>query len=315
VGFLKKISLKSREAVLFYVLVSPFILSFVLLKIFPMVYAMYISFTNATGFNWDHLRFVNFKNYARILQDQEVLYSAGRTVLIAIVYVPLQMIAINLVALLLTRNIKGVGFFRTVYYIPSIVPAVAGGMMWLQLYNKNFGFFNQILGQFGITVNWLGYEWVTASLIFMMIWGLGTGLLISIAAIKNVPRELYEAAEIDGAKSFSQFVRITLPLITPVNLYNLLMGIIGAMQIYAQPVLITPAGVSGGSGILGVPLKPNYLYVVHIYQQIFAKQRFGYGLALIWVLFIVVVGLTLLVLRTSRNWVHYEVDQEGGGRS
>lgn len=305
-----KLSFKSKEAIIFYLCVSPFLITFFLLKLFPMAYALYLSFTNASGFNWDTLKFTGVKNYLKAFHDGEVLYSAGRTFFIALIYVPLQIFVTNMVALLLTRKLKAMGVFRTIYYIPSIIPAVASGMMWMQLYNKNFGFFNEILGVFGITVNWLGYEWVTASLIFMMLWGMGAGLLITIASIKNVPKELYEAAEIDGCRPVSRYFRITLPLITPTNLYNLLMGIIGALQIYAQPLLITPTGVSGGTGILGVPLRPNYVYVVHIYQQIFAKQRFGYGLALIWLLFIVVVGLTLIVLKTSKKWVVYEIEQD-----
>lgn len=309
-----KLSIRKKEAILFYILVSPFILCFIFLKIFPMLYAFYLSFTNSTGFNWDTMRVVGLKNYSRILSDGDVLYSAYRTFLVAIIFVPLQLIVVNLTALLLTRKIKAVGVFRTIYYIPSIVPIVAGGMMWTKIYAKD-GVFNQILGLFGININFLDYNWCTPSMIFMMLWGLGTGLLVTIAAIKNVPAELYEAAEIDGINSFKRFTKITLPIITPINLYNLLMGIIGALQIYAQPVMITTSAIgSQQSGILAVPLKPNYLYLVHIYQQIFSQQRFGYGMALIWVLFVVIVGLTLLVLKTSRRWVIYEVDQDGGNK-
>jgi len=307
-----KFSARSKEARLFYIMVSPFILTFVLLKIFPMAYALYLSFTNASGFNWDSIKFIGVKNYAKMLKDSEVWYSLGRTFFVALIYVPIQLILVNLISLLLTRNIKAIGFFRTVYYIPSIVPAVAMGMMWSQLYNKNSGFFNQVLGVFGITVDWLGYENVTASLIIMMLWTLGLGLLVTIAGIKGVPAELNEAAEIDGAGFFCRYFKITLPLITPSNLYNLVMGIILALQIYTQPILITPPnGIGASNGLLGVPLKPNYLYVVNIYQQIFANQKYGYGLALVWLLFVIIVGLSVTVMATSKKWVHYEVDQEG----
>ncbi len=301
-----------REARLFYLMVSPFVLSFVCLKIFPMLYALYISFTNASGFNWDKLKFVGFKNYIRMIHDNDVWYSLERTFLIAIIFVPVQLILVNLISILLTRKIKFVGFFRTVYYIPSIVPAVAMGMMWSQLYNKNYGFFNQVLGRFGITVDWLGYENVTKSLILMMLWTLGIGLLVTIAAIKGVPGELLEAARIDGAGKITVYRRIILPMITPSNLYNLLMGIIFTLQLYSQPILITPpSGIGASNGILGIPLRPNYLYVVNIYQQIFANQRYGYGLALVWLLFVIIVAISLVVMKSSKNWVHYEVDQEG----
>lgn len=310
-----KLSAKGKEARLFYILVSPFILSFLLLKVFPMVYALYLSFTNASGFNWDNLKFVGLRNYVKMVQDSDVWYSLERTLLVTVIFVTVQLIIVNLISILLTRNIRGIGFFRTVYYIPSIVPAVATGMMWSQLYNKNSGFFNQVLGLFGITVDWLGYDNVTASLIIMMLWSLGSGLLVTIAAIKGVPAELHEAAEIDGAGFFYRYFKITLPMITPSNLYNIIMAVIWTMQIYTQPILITPAsGIGASNGILGVPLKPNYLYVVNIYQQIFARQKYGYGLALVWLLFVIIVGITFAIMWSSKKWVNYEVDQEGDGK-
>jgi len=280
-----------------------------------MVYALYLSFTNASGFNWDNLKFVGLRNYVKMVQDSDVWYSLERTLLVTVIFVTVQLIIVNLISILLTRNIRGIGFFRTVYYIPSIVPAVATGMMWSQLYNKNSGFFNQVLGLFGITVDWLGYDNVTASLIIMMLWSLGSGLLVTIAAIKGVPAELHEAAEIDGAGFFYRYFKITLPMITPSNLYNIIMAVIWTMQIYTQPILITPAsGIGASNGILGVPLKPNYLYVVNIYQQIFARQKYGYGLALVWLLFVIIVGITFAIMWSSKKWVNYEVDQEGDGK-
>jgi ABC-type sugar transport system permease subunit len=138
----------------------------------------------------------------------------------------------------------------------------------------------------------------------MLLWGAGGSLLVNLAGLKGIPADLYEAAEIDGATPVRKFFQLTLPLMTHVIFFNLIMGIIGTLQMYLQPILLT------GSKLLDPPIKPNYLYLVHAFQQIFAFQRYGYGLALIWVLFIAILLLTILVFYSSRYWVYYETEQE-----
>lgn len=302
-------SLKKRETIQFYTIIAPFVLMFIGIRLIPFLWGIFLSFTNFTGFNYANLRFVWFDNYLRVFKDNDALYSLWRTLQISLVIVPMGLVIGFLLSVLLNNPIRGIGVFRTIYYLPSIVPAVAIGLMWKAIYNQNGGLFNGILRALGMNgIPWLGYDWVTRSLIIMMAWGAGGGILIYLAALKGIPKELYESASIDGAKPIRQFFYITIPMMTPIIFYNLIMGIIGALQLFAQPVLLT----TGSSGILNTPLRPNYTYQVHVYQQIFANQRFGYGLSMIWVIFIIILLLTFTVFRSSQFWVYYEVQQDGG---
>ncbi len=302
-------SLRKREAIEFYTLISPFIIMFIGIRLIPFIWGIILSFTNFTGFNYDNLRFIGFDNYFRVFNDNDAMYSLLRTLQISLVIVPMGLVIGFLLAILLNNPIRGIGVFRTIYYLPSIVPAVAVGLMWKAIYNQNGGLFNGILRALGREgIPWLGYDWVTRSLIIMMAWGAGGGILIYLAGLKGIPKELYESAAIDGARPIRQFFYITIPMMTPIIFYNLIMGIIGALQLFAQPVLLT----TGSSGLLNIPLRPNYTYQVHVYQQIFANQRFGYGLAMIWIIFIIILILTFSVFRSSQFWVYYEVQQDRG---
>jgi multiple sugar transport system permease protein len=299
---------KKRRAVAFYLMISPWLVMFLLLGLYPMLYGLYLSFTNYYGFNFDNLKFVGLHNYRTVFTDSDALYSMGRTLLVTVINVPLGT-AIGLgLALLLNRNVRGVGVFRTIFYLPSIVPVISSVLMWKFMFSGDNGILNSILDLLGLpAVNWLGYDYATVSLLIMLLWGAGGGILIYLAGLKGVPRELYEAAEIDGASAWQKFSRITMPLMTPVIFFNVIMGLIGSLQIYLQPLLLT----GSGSELLSRPIQNNYLYVVHAFLQIFAFQRFAYGMALLWLLFVVILIITILVFATSKFWVYYETDQEG----
>lgn len=300
--------MKTRDTVNFYLLVSPFLITFLFLSVVPLAFGIYLSLTNFTGFNLESIRFVGFNNYIRVFTDNDALYSLMRTFVIGIFTVPIGLVVSFVLALLLIQNIRFQGVFRTVYYLPSIIPGIAAALMWKLLFGKERGFINIILGYFGIDpIWWLGYDFCTTSLIITLAWGAAGGILINMAGLKNIPVELYEAAEMDGARGLKKMWNITLPLFSPILFYNLLMAIIGTLQLFAQPVLL-----SNGTGLLSVPLKPNYTYLVHIYQQVFGAQRFGYGLALAWVIAIIILFLTVIALKTSNAWVFYEVEQDGG---
>jgi multiple sugar transport system permease protein len=301
--------MSKKEALTFYALVSPFILHFVFLGIIPLAMGLYISFTNFTGFNFDKMKPVGLSNYLRVFTDNDALYSLARTFTIGIINVPLGIIFCFFLSLLLVQNVKGIGLFRTIYYLPSVIPGVAAGLMWKIMFGRDYGVINTILDKIGFKpVWWLGPDFATTSLIIMLVWGAGGGILINIAGLKNIPQELYESAALDGATGWKKMRYITLPLFTPILFFNILMGVIGMLQLFAQPVLL-----SNGTGLLSVPLRENYTYVVHIYQQVFGYQRFGYGLALSWVVTVIILILTMITLKTSKNWVHYEVGQDGGG--
>lgn len=297
-------SKKWRQYGTFYAFLSPWLIIFILLGVFPLLYGLYLSFTNFTGFNMNHLKFVGLDNYKTVFEDSESMYALGRTLLVTAINVPLSLGIGLLLAILLNQKIKGLSWYRTAFYMPSVVPVISTVLMWKFIFSSD-GLLNALITRFNLpAVNWLSYDYATTALIVMLLWGAGGSLLVNLAGLKGIPTDLYEAAEIDGASSIRKFFAVTLPLMTHILFFNLIMGIITSLQIYIQPILLS------GRQLLDPPIKPNYLYLVHAFQQIFAFQRFGFGLALMWVLFIAILLLTVLVFYSSRYWVYYETEQE-----
>lgn len=296
-----------KEAVEFYFFISPWFIVFIVLGLVPLLYGLYLSFTNYAGFNMDRLVFVGFDNYRKVFTDNDAMYSLGRTLFFTVIMVPSSIILGFLLAVLLNQNIKRIGIYRTLFFIPSIIPVVAVGTMWRSLFVDD-GVVNNILEAMGFEgLDWLGYDYAIYPLIIMLLWGVGGGILIYLAGLKGVSKDLYEAAAIDGATTVQRFAKITIPLVTPVLFFQFIMSIISSLQIFVQPILLA----ANSNSLLSTPLRPNYVYSVHSFQQIFAYGRFGYGLALLWVLFIMILILTVVVFATSKLWVFYEVDQEG----
>lgn len=302
----KSMSFQKRRALEFYLFVSPWFIVFVALGLIPLLWGLYLSFSNYTGYNFDHLRMVGLTNYKFVFTDPEAMAALGRTLLITIINVPLGVAIGFLLAVLLNNRVKGLSVYRTIFYLPSIIPVVATGLMWQVIFANQGGLLNGLLGLFGIRpFDWLGYNLAQTSLIMMLLWGAGGALMIYLAGLKGIPQSLYESAAIDGATIIRQFRHITIPMMTPVLFFNLIMGIIGSLQIMIQPILL-----SGGGSLVSSPIDPIYLYMVHAWLQIFSFQRFSYGLALLWVLFVVVLLLAMIVFRTSKYWVHYESGEE-----
>lgn len=287
---------KTRQTLTFYTLMLPFIVMFCGIKVYPFVWGVIMSMTNYTGFNINSLKFVGFSNYSRVFTDSEAMTSIWTTIKIGLVVVPLSLLICNVLALLLSSSMKGVGFFRTVFYLPSIIPTVAIALMWQGIFLRDGGLLNGILNMLGLeSINWLGYDWIFRSLCIMMLWSAGGGVLNVISGIKAIPAELYESAQIDGANGFQRTVKITLPLIANMNFVNLLTGIIASFQVYGEPILLS------GNSMSTAPLPPIYTYMVHVYQQIFTNLRFGYGLALTWFIFVVIVLCTLVTNRLANR--------------
>ena len=297
----------TRRSIAFYLMTAPWLLVFLTFGLFPLLFGLYLSFTNYFGFNLDALSIVGFRNYTSVFSDSDAIGALKQTFIFAIVNVPLGTMIAFILALLLNNRTRGTGVFRTIFYIPSIVPAIVTTMMWKNIiFTGNGGMLDRLIGLIGLRpVAWLGYDFALFSLILMSSWGAGGGILIYLAGLKGVPDELYESASIDGANYWQRLRAITFPLMTPVIFFNLIMGIIGTMQTYLQPILLA------GDQLLARPIKPIYLYVVHAFQQIFANQRFAYGMALLWVLFVITLVLTLVVFKTSKYWVFYEDGGEG----
>lgn len=303
-----------RKAMSFYIAISPWLIGFILMSVVPLVVGLLTSFTNYDGLD-PTVKWVGWSNYKSFLMDSDAWWGLYRTAVISVVSVPLGIIGGFALALLLNQKVKFMGAFRTLFYIPSIMPIVVTALMFRFIYDRDGGPINALISLFrpGMALAWLGNDWCTPSLIMMMLWGLGGGMVIYLAGLQGIPVELKEVASIDGATAWQSFRHITIPLITPVLFFQLVMGIIRTLQTFAEPLLLTPIP-TGGTFIGAVPPMNNRLLVNHAFVQIFSYNRFGYGTALLWVLFLVVLVFTLIVFKSGSYWVYYEVEQEGKKR-
>jgi multiple sugar transport system permease protein len=293
----------------FYLFVSPWLVSFLALTLLPLLYALIVSLTDFDGIS-PRWHWVGLANYAELLQNADTWYSLSRTLLYTLITVPLSVAGGLALALLLNQRLKAVGFFRTVFYLPSVVPVVASAIMWKLMFDRDAGAINAIIERLGIPiVTWLVDPMVFYALIIMVLWGLGGGMIISLAGLQGIPSELQEAAVVDGANSWQTFWRVTLPLLSPILFFQVITGVIYALQTLIQPLLLAQSSQSASSTIAAIP-RSNYLYMVNVFQQFFYNQRFGYGSAMLWVLFVIILAITLLVFRSSTFWVYYEVDRD-----
>ena len=301
-----------RELRSFLFFLSPWLLGFFIVTVAPLLWGFYLSLTNFTGLGFAHVKFVGLANYLRFLSDPEAWAGLGRTAVITFAGVPAGLIGGFCLAVLLNQKVVGRRIFRTLYYIPSVVPGVALVVIWQTIYNRNSGLLNAVIDLFhqGTLINWIS-DYSNLALIVMLLWGLGGGMVIYLAALQGVPVELKEAAAIDGANAWQSFRRVTLPLATPVIFFQLVMGIIHSLQMLIPAMLLTSTLIGAG---YKAPIPPaNRLYMVHLYQQTFEYQRFGYGLALAWILFLIVFLFSLVIVKSGHYWVYYEVEVEGKG--
>jgi multiple sugar transport system permease protein len=265
--------------------------------LWPFLRSIYLSFTRYNIVSPP--KWVGLANYNMLLTQDELFWkSALVTIKYACISVPLAIIFGVSLAMLLNANVRGMAFFRTIFYLPSIVPTVATSVLFIWLLNPNIGLFNKLLALFGITgPAWLNTSpWAFYSLVFMALWGVGGSMVIYLAGLKDIPTQLYEAATLDGASGFRKMRHVTLPLMTPVIFFNLVMGIIGAFQTFTQAFVITP---NGG------PQDSTYFYSLYLYNRAWKYLDMGYASAMAWMLFLVIVVLTAVVFRTQKRWVHY----------
>jgi multiple sugar transport system permease protein len=226
--------------------------------------------------------------------------SLWNTIYISVIGVPSSMILGLAIALLLNTKVKGMELYRTFFYMPAIVPVVATVVLWQWLLNPQTGLFAAILGKFGIIgPNWFGDPaWSKPGLILILLWGSGASMIIWLAGLKGIPETYYEAAEIDGCNTWKQFLYITIPMLSPYIFFNLIMGIIGYFQIFTQGYILG----GGGDALL--------FYVLHIFNNAFQYFKMGYACALAWVLFFIILGLTIIQIKLAPRWVHYESDEK-----
>jgi multiple sugar transport system permease protein len=293
--------MKRKEALAFYLCISPWIIGFILFYLGPVIASFYFSLTN-----WDLLtapKFIGFQNYVKIFtRDPLYLQSLKVTLIYTFTYVPLDLILGLMIALLLNRPIRGIGIFRTIFYLPSVLTGVAYVVMWMWIFNPQVGLINTLLKTIGVQgPRWLlDPKWALWALVLMSIFQVGRSMVIYLAGLQDVPKELHEAAAIDGANTWSRFWKITLPLLTPSILFNLIFGMIMTFQSFTNVYIATNGG----------PLDSTLFYVLYLYQKAFSLLEMGYASAMAWILFIMVLILTIIIFKTSGKWVFYRSETD-----
>ncbi len=291
-----RLSLRWREAINFYLFLAPWILGFLAFTAIPIVASLFLGFTKYNAISPPD--FVGLKNFRFLYNDQVFWKSLRVTLTYTVVFVPLQLVSSLLLAMLLNLRVPSMRTIRTIYYLPSILPTVVTGLVWIWLFNADFGLINFFLYKaFEIRgPNWLGSErWVMSAVIISGLWALGGGVIIFLAALQNVPGEFYEAAELDGANILHRFWHVTVPMISPVILYNLMIAMILSLQVFTRIYVLTQGG----------PNYASYFYNLYVYDNAFSYLKLGLASAQAWILFVLILLLTVLALRTSGRWVHY----------
>lgn len=298
---------RANHALPFFLFTGPLLLGLTIFTFIPIIWGFLLSFSVGRGSvalgPW-----VGLQNYETLIQDAGVWWSLSRTLLFSVIVVPLSVAGSLGLAVLLNQRLRARGFFRTVFFAPSIVPVVATVIMWRLIFDHNAGALNAILERFGIpAVTWLVDPTAFFALVVLSLWGLGGGMVIMLAGLQGVPVELEEAAIVDGAGRWRTFRHVTLPMLSPVIFFQVVTGTIASLQVVVQPLLLAQTNSIGA--VTAVP-HGNLLYMVSVYQQFFTNQQFGYGSAMLWLFFLIILAITLLVLRSSTFWVYYEVDSD-----
>lgn len=292
-------SLARHEERCFYLFISPWLLNFVVLTLLSMAVSLYWSFTD-----YDMLtspRWIGIGNYtsAFVGDDSRLFWQAIKvTFTYTFSSVPLQLIGGFSIAILMNQRIRGINLFRTIYYLPSVTSGVASAMLWLFIFNPQFGVLNWLLAQIGIQgPAWLASRrWALPAMILMSLWGFGSPMVIYLAGLQGIPQHLYEAAKIDGAGAFQQFRYITIPQMTPIIFFNMVMSVIGTFQVFTSSFVMTNGG----------PANATLFYVLYLYREAFRSFRMGYASSLAWILFVIIMFFTLLQVKLSGKWVYYE---------
>jgi multiple sugar transport system permease protein len=286
----------ARRNVVGYIFIAPFVLGFLFWFLIPALTSLWLVFQK-----WNMIappEFIGLGNFGKLLTDRLFWQALKVTTVYSAIAVPLGMVLAFLLAMLMNSKVRGITVFRTIYYLPSIVPAVSNAVLWAWILNSDFGLLNALLHVFGVRrILWLqDPDWALPALVLMSLWSLGGGMVIYLAGLQGIPNEFYEAAEIDGAGGWAKLWHVTLPLMSPVIFFNLIMSIIGTFQIFTAGYLVTNGG----------PQNATLFYVLYLWRNAFLYLNMGYAAALAWVLFAIIIGLTALVFRGIGSWVYYE---------
>jgi multiple sugar transport system permease protein len=287
----------SREARWGLFFVTPWVIGFIIFTLGPVLASLGLSFMDYELISAPIWR--GLGNYIELLtKDRLFGLSLYNTVYYTLFSVPLGLLAAFLLALLLNVKLPGMNIYRTVFYLPAVTSGVAVSLLWIWLFNPQFGLINYLLRSIGLPgPGWLVDEsWSKPAFILMSIWGVGGTAVIFLAGLQGVPRSLYEAAEIDGANTWQRFRNVTIPMMTPVIFFNMIVGIIGSFQVFTSAYVMTQGG----------PRESTLFYVLYLFRQGFKLLRMGYAASMAWILFIIIIILTLIQLRLSKKWVYYE---------
>ncbi|MDQ1744290.1 MAG: multiple sugar transport system permease protein, partial [Pseudonocardiales bacterium] len=291
-----------REIRAAYGFLSPWLIGFAVFTALPMVISLYLSFTDYDQINAPD--YVGAENYRQLISDPKVALALRNTLLYAVMYVPTAMAVALALAMVLDRVGRAAGFFRTVFYLPVMTPTVAAAALFLLLLNGQQGLINRSLALIGIAgPNWTtDSAWIKPGLALTMLWGLGGTVVIYLAALQQVPKELYEAAQLDGAGSLARFRRITLPMISGSLFFTMIVLTINSLQMFDQAYTMFFGGQQNSTYANDAAL----FYVIYLFQQAFGVLHMGYASALAWLLFAIIIAITAVQVRLSQRFVHYE---------
>ena len=289
---------KRQDNIAGYIMLSPWLFGFILMWFIPMLISIYYSFTDFNLLN--DAKIIGFSNYVRIFTGDNLFWQALKVTFIYVLFLgPLRRAFALFVAMLLNKKHKGLGLYRTIYYIPSIIGgSIAVSIVWRQIFG-NQGVIMSLLSAVGITqkTSFLGNPHTALGVIILMgVWQFGSSMLIFLAALKQIPNSLYESAMVDGAKPWKMFTRITLPMLTPTIFFNLILQIVNGFRVFTESYVITDGG----------PLNSTLSYVLYLYRRAFTYFDMGYSCALAWILVIIIAVFTIVLFKTQNNWVHYE---------
>ena len=288
--------LAKREMVAGWLFISPWVLGFLLFSALPIGLSIYYGFTN---FNiYQPPRWIGLANYRTLMVDPLFWKALYNTAYYTFLSVPLMMTLSLLLAILLNSKLPGMRFFRTIFFLPAVLSGVGVALLWLWIFNPDYGLINLLLGYVGIEGPlWLyAPEWAKPAMVIMSLWGLGGVMVINLAGLQNIPPELYEAARIDGAGTWAQFRYVTLPMLSPTLFFNFITLTIGSFQVFTQAYVMTDGG----------PVNSTLFYVFYLFRTAFESLRMGYASAMAWILFFVIVGVSLFQILVSRRLVYYE---------
>jgi len=302
----RRSSASVREAIEGYLAISPWLIGFLVFTGGPILFSLYMSFTY-----WDLTnipRWAGIQNYVDLASDPRFWQSLKVTITYSVLALPLGLAAGLGLSLLLNLKLPGMNFFRTLFYIPSVIAGVAVAAIWMWTLNGQFGLLNYLLSFTGITgPDWLGDpNFALYALVLISLWGVGGGAVIYLAGLQNIPSQLYEAAAIDGAGVLARFRRITLPLLSPTIFFLLVTGIIASFQTFTTVYILS--GVNRDQPI-GAPEDSTLFYLLYLYQQAFTSSKFGYAAAMAWVGALISLVLALIVFKSQNRWVYYEAER------